>query len=117
MLIFIIFLPQSEQADSNGTGDASAHALVECVTAICSAKGLHGEDAQAVALAALLPAHCPAIVATSSDLWVKVVKRFGLDPHHFVGEQQATLKAILVDSERISPVSSRPNISHTTSTI
>lgn len=101
----LYLLMQSDQIDNNGTSEISAHALVECVMAICSGKELHSEDAQAVALAALLPAHHPAIVAISSDLWVKVVKRFGLDPHNFVSEQQATLKAILVDSERISPVS------------
>lgn len=91
----------SEQNDS----ETYAHALVECVTAICSAKGLQSEDAQLVALAALLPAHHPAIVAISSDLWIKIVKHLSLEPLKFVAEQESSLKTLLVDRERISPVS------------
>lgn len=96
---------ENENRDQNdASNEISPHTVIECITALCSSSG-SAEDAQLVALEALLPTHNPAIVNIAPDLWIKIVKRLGLEPHLFVEQQLSNLKKLLIEEFTATPVS------------
>lgn len=79
--------------------------MIECINALCSSNSSN-EEAHLVALEALLPAHHPKIVLVAPDLWIKILRRFKLDPKQFVAQHASTLRKILItDYNGVSLVS------------
>ena len=79
--------------------------MVEAITIFCSETGLSNEDAEAVALASILPAHHPAVVALAPGLWVKIVKHLGCRPRDLVARCAGKLREELIERYQASKVS------------
>lgn len=94
---------QKDQNDNNS--EISPHAIVECITSLCSAPGLGNEHCQLLAMDALLPSHHPAVVAVAPDLWIKVIKHLNIKPKDLVAQQAQFFRKILVQEYHTSPVS------------
>ncbi|XP_044264698.1 eIF-2-alpha kinase activator GCN1-like [Tribolium madens] len=84
--------------------EMSSHALVECITSLCSSQDLAPEDVQLLALDAFLPAHYPSVVAVASDLWVKITKHLNVKPKILIAQQAEFFKKVLVQEYVTSPL-------------
>lgn len=81
-----------------------AHTLVSCISLLCTGSGILPEDAQLLAIEALLPAHHPAILEIIPNLWVKIVKHLKLVPEDFCTQYTNKLKNILIDHYKVTAV-------------
>jgi hypothetical protein len=90
-----------EQGDNSA--EVSPHALVECITSLCSSTDLPPEDVQLLALDAFLPTHHPSVMAVAPDLWVKVIKHLNVKPKNLITQQADFFKKVLVQEYVTSP--------------
>ncbi|KAJ8966633.1 hypothetical protein NQ314_003400 [Rhamnusium bicolor] len=95
---------KSEKDDKdNDNNYISPHALIECITSLCSSSGLTPEDVHLLAIEALLPTHHPSVVGLAPDLWVKIVKHFNCKPKDLVAQRASHFRQTLVDEYKDSP--------------
>ena len=94
-----------EKDQTDGGNEVSPHALVECITSLCSSPNLPPEDVQLLALDAFLPAHHPFVMSVAPDLWIKIVKHFNVKPKNLIAQQADFFKKMLVQDYVTSPVS------------
>lgn len=102
---FAVMLESSSFSTKSEAGEIvelSPHIVMECITTLCSASNLSVDDAQMLALAALLPAHHPSVVQIAPELWSKVVKFMKLDPSEFTIKNYKQLQTILHDNYTVS---------------
>ncbi|KAG5899951.1 hypothetical protein JTB14_002498 [Gonioctena quinquepunctata] len=93
-------LSNAEKDDEKGNENSyylSSHSLIECITALCSAKGLTSEDVHLLAIDALLAMHHPSVFSLAPNLWIKIVKHFQCKPKDLVAQNATQLRKILVE--------------------
>lgn len=90
--------------DGDNTIATTPHAVIEFITSVCSPTTLSREDAQSVAIAALLPAHYPLVVNLAPELWVKISKHLDCKPKHLVAQRASHLIKLLVEEYKSSQV-------------
>lgn len=102
------FLLDSDKINFANDGDnaiaTTPHAVVEFITSVCSTTTWSSEDAQSVAIAALLPAHYPLVVNLAPELWVKIAKHLNCNPKHLVAQRASHLTKLLVEEYKSSQV-------------
>ncbi|KAF5292015.1 hypothetical protein FQA39_LY14132 [Lamprigera yunnana] len=91
------FLASKQQSDCTDQIDSiPPHVLIECIQVLCSGTA-NIEEAEAVALDALLPSHFPTVTAVMPNLWIKLVKHMKIDPKEYINQQAPSLKQKLID--------------------
>lgn len=90
--------------ETNETTEITGHTLIECITLLCSSSDLPVEDAQMLALDALLPSHHPAIIQINPHLWIKIVKHMKLKPKEFCIQYKNKVKSLLIDHYKVTLV-------------
>ncbi|KAJ8939614.1 hypothetical protein NQ318_012337 [Aromia moschata] len=93
----------SKENDNNTC--ISPHALIECITTLCSSSGLTSEDVHLMAIEALLPAHHPSVIKLVPNLWVKIIKHYNCKPKDLVAQRATHFRQALVESYTATPVS------------
>ncbi|XP_076452806.1 stalled ribosome sensor GCN1-like [Babylonia areolata] len=63
--------------------------LCRALLSVCSVEKVDTRDAEAIAMATLLPAHHPYIMFGDQDVWVEILQKLNLNPGRFV-EKHAT---------------------------
>lgn len=82
----------------------SAHAVTQCITTLCSAKGISAEETNLLLLEALFPSHHSLVVTVAPKLWVKIIKHHNIIPSNFVKQQKAFFKKKLIDGYTVDAV-------------
>ncbi|KAK7871251.1 hypothetical protein R5R35_007540 [Gryllus longicercus] len=80
-----------------GGGELSPQVLMQCVRTLCSGRSLSLEDAQSLALEALVCCHHPLLLQAHPHLWLKLLKRFKLDPAEFIRKNERNITKTLLD--------------------
>lgn len=97
----------SGDKDDNKENDShlvlSPHSIVECLTSICSSKGMTPEDVHFLAMDSLLPSHHPSVVNMAPDLWVKIVKHLECKPKDLIVQRASHFRKVLVDEYKNTP--------------
>ncbi|XP_045475078.1 eIF-2-alpha kinase activator GCN1 [Harmonia axyridis] len=88
--------------DQTDSTDISPHALVECISTLCSSTKLSVEHKELLALDAILPCHHPVVSAAAPGLWLKIVKHLGIQPKDLVVKYIAQFKSDLIENYHTS---------------
>ncbi|KAK9878672.1 hypothetical protein WA026_023121 [Henosepilachna vigintioctopunctata] len=88
--------------DLTESSDISPHALVECISTLCSPTKLSKEDRELLALDALLPCHHAVVASAAPGLWMKVIKHLGIKPTDLVRKYQSHFKKDLIENYHAS---------------
>lgn len=94
-----------ENNQNNNNSFRMSHALVECITTLCSSSGLTSEDVHLLAIDAFLSTHHPLVAKLSPDLWVKIVKHFNCKPKDLITQWSDRFKKDVIENYRNTPVS------------
>ncbi|KAL8584753.1 hypothetical protein ACOMHN_035672 [Nucella lapillus] len=98
---------QQEREDETKTGEESKvinpKILCRALLAVCSVVKADRVDAEAIAMATLLPAHHPYVVFGNQDMWVEIVQRLNLDPGVFVKKQDSKCLAFAMTGTTLPP--------------
>ncbi|PVD31523.1 hypothetical protein C0Q70_06936 [Pomacea canaliculata] len=82
------------EKDDEGKGNEESKVinpkiLCKALLSVCSVEKVDKQNAEAIAMATLLPAHHPYLVYSDQDMWVEILQKLNLDPGYFV-EKHAT---------------------------
>lgn len=100
-----VIAKSEDQKENDNNSCISPHALIECITSLCSSSGLTTEDAHLLAIEALLPTHHPSIVALAPNLWVKIVKHLNCKPKDLVARRAGHFRSSLIEGYKNTLVS------------
>ncbi|CAH1119168.1 unnamed protein product [Phaedon cochleariae] len=81
----------------------TGHSIIECITTLCSLKGISTEDVQLLALDALLPTHHFSVAGLAPDLWVKIVRHFECKPRDLIAQRASHFRQVLVEKYTNTP--------------
>lgn len=102
--IFIKYDADDGNQNENNSYTIS-HALIECLTTLCSSFGLTSEDFHLLVIDAFLPIHHPLITKLSPDLWIKIVKHFNCKPKDLITRWSDHFKKTVIEEYRSTAVS------------
>ncbi|KAK7087777.1 stalled ribosome sensor GCN1-like [Littorina saxatilis] len=79
---------QQEREDEMKAGEESKvinpRVLCDALLTLCTVEKVDVKDAEAIAMATLLPAHHPYLMYSDQDMWVEILQRLNLAPNTFV---------------------------------
>lgn len=94
-----------ENNQNNNNAFRISHALIECITTLCSSSGLTSEDFHLLAIDAFLPIHHPMVTKLSPNLWIKIVKHFNCNPEDLITQWSEHFKKNVIEDYKNTPVS------------
>ncbi|XP_012272971.1 eIF-2-alpha kinase activator GCN1 [Orussus abietinus] len=94
---------EKEVKDDSPANEVCGRSLADGLLAICSGSFLFELPTMQMTRDALIPAHHPVILKAVPNLWLKIVKNFGLTPKEFLRKFGSEVRRVLIQGYKPIP--------------